>query len=255
MDLGFKDKVVVITGGNSGMGQATAIMMADEGAKVVIAGRNIENNKATEEMIRARGGDCISVKCDVSVREDTQNMVDAAMEKYGRLDFAVNCAGLGGGRWMKPFLEHTDKDWDEVVSVNLTGTWMCMQAEVDAMMKSGGGAIVNVISIGGLIGFPHLTPYASSKSGIMGLTRTVALEYAQKGIRVNAICPGSFDTPIFRAGMDLDPEATQHAVDCHPMGRLGLVEEVAFAICALLSPKNGFMTGTIQACDGGWSQH
>ena len=179
-------------------------------------------------------------------------MVATTVATYGQLDYAVNSAGV---EVMKPFLEMTNDDWDFVNETNLKGVWKSMQHEIAAMLPTGGGAVVNISSIAGLIGFPHLAPYVASKGGVIGLTRSAALEFAEQGVRVNCVCPGTIDTPMYRGGLVEDREATELATSLNPMKRVGTAEELAFAVVMLCSEKAGYMTGITVAVDGGWSQH
>ncbi|MEV0550660.1 glucose 1-dehydrogenase [Nocardia salmonicida] len=252
MDLGMKDKVALITGGESGIGRAAAIMFAEEGANVVIAGIGETLGKETVDLVTAVGGKAVFVKTDVRIVEELEAAVAAAVDNFGRLDYAVNSAGV---EIMKPFLEMSVQDWDFVADTNLKGVWSSMRAEIPAMLKSGGGAIVNISSLAGLSGFPKLAPYVASKAGVLGLTKTVSMEFAGQGVRVNSVCPGTIDTPIFQKGMQEDRENTELAASMNPMGRVGTAEEVAYAVLTLCSEKAGYITGITVSVDGGWSQH
>jgi NAD(P)-dependent dehydrogenase (short-subunit alcohol dehydrogenase family) len=252
MDLGMKDKVAFVTGGESGIGRACAVMFAEEGASVVIAGIGEALGKETVELITAAGGNCIFVKADVRSPSELKAAVATAVEKFGRLDYAVNSAGV---EVMKPFLEMTEEDWDWTNDINIKGVWSSMQVEIAAMLKTGGGAIVNISSIAGLLGFPKLAPYAASKAGVIGITKNASVEFAEQGVRVNVICPGTINTPIFQAGMTEDRANTELAASMNPMKRVGTPEELAYAAITLCSEKAGYITGITLAVDGGWSQH
>lgn len=252
MDLGMHEKVALITGGVSGIGRATAQLFAQEGAKVVVAGIDDAQGKETVELIQQSGGECTFVHADVRSSDEVEQMVATTVATYGQLDYAVNSAGV---EVMKPFLEMTNDDWDFVNETNLKGVWKSMQHEIAAMLPTGGGAVVNISSIAGLIGFPHLAPYVASKGGVIGLTRSAALEFAEQGVRVNCVCPGTIDTPMYRGGLVEDREATELATSLNPMKRVGTAEELAFAVVMLCSEKAGYMTGITVAVDGGWSQH
>lgn len=252
MDLGMKDKVALITGGESGIGRAAAVMFAEEGAHVVVAGIGETLGKETVELVSAAGGTAVFVKTDVRNADELDAAVAAATDTFGRLDYAVNSAGV---EVMKPFLDMSVEDWDFVTSTNLKGVWSSMRAEIPAMLKSGGGAIVNISSLAGLSGFPKLAPYVASKAGVLGLTKTASMEFAGQGIRVNSVCPGTIDTPIFRKGMQEDRENTELAASMNPMGRVGTAEELAYTVLVLCSDKAGYITGITVAVDGGWSQH
>lgn len=252
MDLGMNNKVAFVTGGESGIGRACAVMFAEESASVVVAGIDETSGKEAVDLITSAGGKATFVKADVRDPEELDAAITKAVDTYGRLDYAVNSAGV---EIMKPFLDMTESDWDFVTDTNVKGVWRSMRAEIAAMLPTGGGAVVNISSIAGLIGFPHLAPYVASKGGVIGLTRSAALEFAERGVRVNCVCPGTIDTPMFRAGLVEDKENTELAASYNPMKRVGTSEELAYAVVMLCSEKAGYMTGITVAVDGGWSQH
>lgn len=252
MELALQGKVALVTGGNSGIGRSVAIAFARAGAKVVIAARGVEKGEETLALIRKDGGDCRFVKTDVSKRAEVEALTDRIVETYGRLDCAVNNAAIEG---QKPFLDWTEEEWDATVDTNLKGVWLCMRSEIPQMLKVGGGAIVNISSVAGLIGFPMHAPYVAAKHGVHGLTKTAAVEFARQGIRVNTVCPGTIQTPMLDQGFANNPENAQMAVNFTPMGRVGQPAELAAAVVWLCSAQASFITGVTLSVDGGWSQH
>jgi|JI10StandDraft_1071094.scaffolds.fasta_scaffold01129_4 NAD(P)-dependent dehydrogenase (short-subunit alcohol dehydrogenase family) len=260
----FQGRVAFITGGASGLGKAAALQLLAVGARVVIA--DVEIDAAHEWTTRADarsertaghtvGGDAvtdraIAVRCDVRDDLDVAQAVATAVTAFGRLDIAINAAGIGGPEVRTA--EYAPDEWHRVIDVNLNGVWRAMRHEIPAMLAAGGGAIVNVSSTAGLVGFPRHPAYAASKHGVVGLTRTAALEYAKKGIRINAVCPGFTLTPMVQQMIDAGlPQAQLESRV--PMGRLGTVDEVAATIVYLCSPASAFMTGHALAIDGGIS--
>ena len=250
MDLEMKSKVALVTGAAGGIGQATAIMFAEEGAKVVIA--DLKCGNETVGKIRERGGEAIYTTTDVSNEESVKDMIAQTISTYGRLDFAVNNAAVEG---MKPFMDQTMEDWDRQIDTNLKGTWLCMKYQIEAMLENGGGAIVNVASGAGLRAHPQLAPYVASKFGVNGISKSAGLEFIKKGIRVNCVCPGSFDTPMMQKGREYNPRVTEMAIRAHPIGRVGRPEECAYAIVMLCSPKASFINCSSLAVDSGATQY
>lgn len=248
MGIRFKDKVIIITGGNSGIGQATALLFANEGAKVVIAARRENEGQSLVDAISKNGGEAIFVKTDVTKAQDVEAMVNTAVDTYGGLDYAFNNAGVGGNA--VPILDYSEEDFDHVVDVNMKGTWLCMKYEIPEILKSG-GAIVNNISVAGLAGGPLPgSAYLGSKHGAVGVTKCVAAEYASQGIRINSICPGVIITPLSQ-GLFEDPAVFEFAKSLHPMGRVGKPEEAAAAVAFLCSDEASFITGIQMPIDGG----
>lgn len=249
MEKIFENKVAIVTGGSFGIGKATAIAFAKRGAKVVIADW-VEDHTTLRE-INDAGGAAIFVKCDVSKNTEVTALVNKAIETFGRIDFAVNNAGIEGAT--APTHECTEENWDKTISINLKGVWFCMKQEIQHMLKQGKGAIVNIASIAGLVGFPGLPAYVVSKHGIVGLTKTAALEYAKLGIRINAVCPGVIKTPMVDRTTGKDKTAEKQFEAMEPVGRMGQPEEVAESIVWLCSDSASFVTGHALAVDGGWT--
>ncbi len=246
---GLKDKVAFITGGNSGIGKVTAIEFAKRGAKVVITARREEEGLSVVEEIKQMGGEAIFVKTDVSKEAEIENAVAKTIEIFGSLDFAFNNAGVNLP--VKPIHEISEDEWDFVMDINLKGVWLCMKHELRQMLKQGNGAIVNMSSMGGLIGNPNvISSYLASKHGVIGMTKAAALEYATKNIRVNAVSPAVIETPILST---LSEEGLNAMRAAHPVGRLGKPEEVASAVLWLSSEGAGFVTGHTLVIDGGYS--
>jgi NAD(P)-dependent dehydrogenase (short-subunit alcohol dehydrogenase family) len=234
MDYGLEGKVALVTGAASGIGRATAALLAGSGARVVASD--------------LRAGDGV-VAADVTDGDAMRAVVAEAVETYGRLDLAANCAGVGGGHGATH--EYPEAEFDRIVAINLRGTWLSMRAELEAMLRTGGGAIVNVSSTLGLRGSPFAAPYSASKHGVLGLTKTAALEYAQQGIRVNAVCPGAIDTPMMDETFERFPGFRETLTAYVPMGRMGGPEEVAGAIAWLCSDAASFVTGEALTVEGG----
>lgn len=248
MEKIFENKVAIVTGGSFGIGQATAIAFAKRGAKVVVA--DWIENQETLKLVKASGGEGTFVKCDVSKSKDVESLIKQTVEAYGRLDFAVNNAGIEG---MTAFTHECAEDnFDKTIGVNLKGVWLCMKNELSVMLKQNKGSIVNIASIAGLVGFPGLPAYVSSKHAVVGLTKTAALEYAKLGIRINAVCPGVIKTPMIDRTTGNDKTVEKKFEDMEPVGRMGQPEEVAEAILWLCSDASSFVTGHAMAVDGGW---
>jgi NAD(P)-dependent dehydrogenase (short-subunit alcohol dehydrogenase family) len=249
MTTDLQDKVALITGGTTGIGRDTAVLFAKHGAKVVITGRREIEGNETINMVRNAGGDGLFLKGDVSKSSDVQSLVHKTVERFGRIDLAFNNAGIEG-QW-KPILEQSEEEWDAVIAINLKGTWLCLKYEIQQMLQQGtGGAIVNMSSVAGLMGFAGAEPYIASKHGVIGLTRTVALEFAAKSIRVNAVCPAVIETAMSDRAFG-HPEVNKRVLALHPLGRFGKSAEVAEAVLWLCSEKSSFMTGQYIVLDGG----
>ena len=243
------NKIALVTGAGSGIGRATALVFAREGAKVVVADIVVEGGQETVQQIEAAGGEAIFVKADVSQAADVETLIAQTVETYGRLDCAFNNAGIEGG--VKPTIDCTEEEFNRTIAVNLTGVWLCMKYEIQQMLSQGGGTIVNTASAAGLVGFPGLPDYVASKHGVVGLTKTAALEYAKSGIRVNAVCPGVIQTPMVERGAQLSPGFDELAVSMEPVGRFGQPSEVGEAVVWLCSDAASFVTGIPMQVDGG----
>ena len=246
---GLDGKVAIVTGGSSGIGLAAAQGFAANGAKVVIA--DVADGSEAVEGIKQEGGDAMFVKTDVSKTADVRAMVDAAVNTYGRLDFGVNNAGIGGPSATTG--DYTEEDWNRVIGINLTGVWSCMKYQLEQMVKQGSGVIVNMASILGWVGFSHAPAYVAAKHGVIGLTKAAAIEYATQGIRINAVCPAFIYTPLLEnAGMSEGSDQYNMLVGLHPMGRLGKPEEVSDLVLWLCSDGASFVTGSAYLVDGGY---
>jgi NAD(P)-dependent dehydrogenase (short-subunit alcohol dehydrogenase family) len=247
-------KVAIVTGAGAGIGRATALKFAAEGAKVAVSDVNVEGGEETVDLIRKQGGDAFFTAADVARPADVEALVAKTVERFGRLDCACNNAGIEGK--IVPFTEQPLDNFDRVIAVNLRGVFLCLQAEISQMLKNGGGAIVNLASVAGLIGFPGLAPYVASKHGVNGLTKNAALEYGKQGIRVNSVCPGGIDTRMLDslAEQSTGGKATSRELmnPMHPIGRIGTPDEVAELIVWLCSDRASFMTGANIPVDGGF---
>jgi NAD(P)-dependent dehydrogenase (short-subunit alcohol dehydrogenase family) len=243
-------KVALVTGGASGIGRATALTFAREGAKLVVADMNADGGQQTVHMITENGGEAIFVRTDVSQAVEVQALISKTVETYGRLDCAHNNAGIAGGvRALTA--DYPEERWHQVIAVNLTGVWLCMKYEIPQMCSQGSGAIVNTASAWGLVGAPGASAYVASKHGVVGLTKTAALEYPQQGIRVNCVCPGVIETPMTERGLS-DPELRARLLASEPIGRVGTPEEVAETVVWLCSDAASFVTGHAMSVDGGY---
>jgi NAD(P)-dependent dehydrogenase (short-subunit alcohol dehydrogenase family) len=249
----FENKVCLITGAASGIGRATAIAFANEKANVVVADINEDAARDVASFIESKGCRAISLKINISNHDDVTNMISSTIETFGRLDCAVNCAGIAG-RHSLNIHEYPEEEWINMINVNLIGTYYCVKEEITQMLKNNGGRIVNVSSAAGLVSQPSNSPYAASKFGVVGLTRTVAKEYATRNIRVNAVCPTAIETPMIMEGrrkLAHDAEALEAAKNYQAMKRMGQPGEVADVILWLCSEQSSFITGHAMPVDGG----
>jgi NAD(P)-dependent dehydrogenase (short-subunit alcohol dehydrogenase family) len=248
----FEGKVALVTGGGSGIGRATALAFAREGAQVVIGNRNVERGEETVSMIRKAGGTASFKRTDVLIAAEIEALVDHAVKTYGRLDMAFNNAGTEGEA-QPTLVEQTEANFDAVMGINVKGVWLSMKYEIPQMLEQGGGAIVNCSSVAGVIGFPGIAIYVASKHAVIGLTKTAALEYSAQGIRINAVNPAVIDTEMvdrITEGMNMKKD---DLTTFHPIGRIGRVEEVAEAVLWLCSGKASFVTGHSLIIDGGFT--
>ncbi len=245
----LKDKVALITGGSSGIGRAVALAWAREGAKVVVSDVDRSGGGETVEQVRAAGGEAAFIAADVGKPEDCEALVRGAVEAFGRLDIACNNAGIGGPQ--VPTADYPLDGWAQVIAINLSGVFYGMKFQLPEMLKNGGGAIINMASILGAVGFAGAPAYAAAKHGVVGLTQATALEYSAQGVRINAVGPGFIHTPMISA-LEEDKAVNELLVAAHPIGRLGRAEEVAELVLWLSSDKASFVTGAYYPVDGGY---
>jgi len=245
----LKDKVALITGGSSGIGRAVALAWAREGARVVVSDTNRDGGEHTVAQVRGLGGEALFVAADVSQPQDCEALVRRAVEKFGRLDIACNNAGIGGPQ--APTADYPLDGWAQVIGINLSGVFYGMKYQLPAMLKNGGGAIVNMASILGAVGFAGAPAYTAAKHGVVGLTQAAALEYSAQGVRINAVGPGFIHTPMISA-LEENQAVNGMLVAAHPIGRLGRAEEVAELVLWLVSDKASFVTGSYYPVDGGY---
>jgi NAD(P)-dependent dehydrogenase (short-subunit alcohol dehydrogenase family) len=245
----FNDKVVLITGAGNGIGRATALAFAQHGASVVVADINRDDGEETALMITQAGGVATFMLCDVTKDQDVQAMVNGTLETYGKLDIAFNNAGIEIEQ--SKLADGEEATYDKIMDVNVKGVWRCMKYQIPALLQQSTSAIVNTASIAGLGAAPKMSIYSASKHAVIGLTKSAAVEYGKKGLRVNAICPAVIDTEMFRRATQNDPQKEQYVRNLHPVGRIGQAEEVAAAVLYLCSDLAGFTTGIALPIDGG----
>ena len=247
----LQGKVALVTGGGSGIGRATALRLAREGARVMIADYVPEGAERTVKLIKEAGGEANCMAADVSVTKQVEMMVNKTVETYGRIDCAFNNAGIEGS--VGDTISCTEENFDRVVAIDLKAVWLCMKYEIPQMLKQGGGTIVNTASIAGLLGFNNMPAYVAAKHGVVGLTKTAALELAQKNIRVNCVCPGVIRTPMVERAIDKGGFTEAEVIAGEPIGRMGRPEEIAEGVLWLLSDASSFVTGHSLTIDGGWT--
>lgn len=249
----FETKVALVTGAGSGIGKATARAFAMEGYTAILADLDEKLGEAAASDISSETGvDCMFVRCNVADEQDVRSLVGRIVDKYGRLDAAFNNAGIEGTQ--ASTADCTAENFDRVIAVNLRGVWLCMREEIRQMLRQeGGGSIVNCSSVAGLIGLPNIPAYVASKHGVIGLTRSAALEVAQKNIRVNAVCPGAIETPMLERYMAGVEGGREQMLRTEPVGRIGNPDEIASAVLWLCSRGASFTTGQALAVDGGWT--
>ncbi|MGB8376599.1 MAG: glucose 1-dehydrogenase [Salegentibacter sp.] len=243
----LEGKVALITGAGSGIGESTAVLFAKEGAKLLLTDINEEYGNKVAQKIKTSGGEAVFFKADTSVAADAEKSVAQAVKEFGKLDIAVNNAGIGG--LQAPVGEYEIEGWDKVIAINLSGVFYGMRYQIPAMLKNGSGSIINVSSILGSVGFPNSAAYVSAKHGIVGLTKSAALEYSSQGIRINSVGPAFIKTPLLD---QLDDELMSQLVGLHPIGRLGEAEEVAQLFLWLAGDRSSFSTGAYYPIDGGY---
>ena len=246
MKYNFEDKVSLVTGAGSGIGRATAIAFALSGAKTVVSDIDVSKGKETVEIIKKSNGEAIFVQADVSVSDEVAKMVELTVNTYGKLDYACNNAGISIPARLTA--DHTENEWDQVIDTNLKSVWLCMKYEIPEMLKQSTSAIVNTASVAGLIGTSLFAAYTASKHGVIGLTKTCALDYAKTGLRINAVCPGFTKTPI----LDSSPDTVAILEKSIPMGRMATPEEIANTVLWLCSDHASYVNGHSMLVDGGY---
>lgn len=245
----FSGKVALVTGGAAGIGRETAEAFARQGAQVVVSDVNVQAGEAAADAINAAGGEAIFIDCDVSDGAQVEQLIANTLNAYRRLDFAFNNAGV---EFEQTKLADGDEEtFDRIMDINVKGVWHCMRYEIPVMLAQGGGVIVNTASVAGLGAAPKMSIYSASKHAVIGLTKSAAVEYGKKGIRVNAVCPAVIDTGMFRRAAEANPKKAAYAAALHPVGRIGKASEIAAAVLYLCSDGAAFTTGVALPVDGG----
>ena len=251
MDSHFQGKVALVTGGNSGLGKASALALARAGARVVISGRRAAEGEQVAQLIKDEGGEAVFIRADMSLKADIEAVVAQTIRKYGRLDCAINNAGVEGTVFV-PTADYSEDTWDEVININLKAVWLCMKYEIPHLLQQKGSSIVNMSSVAGLVGGPVGAAYHASKHVVIGLTRAAAMEYAAQGLRVNAVAPAVIHTSMTERASFHTAELEPQLIAMHPMGRFGRPEEVGNAAAWLCSDAASFITGHVLPVDGGF---
>lgn len=245
----FANKVVLITGAGNGIGRATALAFAEQQAKVVVSDVNHADGEHTVALIHKTGGTASFIPCDVTNDHQVKALVDGTIEAYGKLDIAFNNAGIEIE--VGKLADGNEDVFDQIMDVNVKGVWRCMKYQIPEMLKQSSSVIINTASVAGLGAAPKMSIYAASKHAVLGLTKSAAIEYGKKGLRVNAVCPAVIDTEMFQRATESDPRKAEYAASMHPVGRIGQPEEVAAAVLYLCSDLSGFTTGVALPVDGG----
>ena len=249
MSKTFSGQVALVTGAGNGIGRATALAFAAQGLKVVVSDVDVNGGEGTVAQIRDAGGTASFVRCDVTREAEVKALVEATVSTYGRLDYAFNNAGIDIEKGK--LADSTEAEFDALMNVNVKGVWLCLKHQIPVMLAQGGGAIVNTASVAGLLAAPKMAIYSATKHAVIGLTKSAAIEYGKKNIRVNAVCPAVIDTEMFRRADAADPKKGAFARAMHPIGRIGKAEEIAAAVLYLCSDAAGFTTGVALPVDGG----